>query len=83
MKWFVEVFLKSMIEKEQLQPQKYRGQVVLSSKQAEVCRRYMDEKQCHGDYGYFSVYEFKTESHKFQLCESGKYTFLHICNSKS
>jgi hypothetical protein len=78
MKWFTEVFLPSMIEKEKKQPEKYRGQVILSDKQVDICRRYMNEKQCHGDYGYFTVFEFEAGSHRFQLCEAGKYTFLHI-----
>lgn len=74
-KWFEEVFLPSF-DKNMNNP-KYPNKVILSPKQEDVCIKNMSEKQCHGDYGYFTVYEYKTESANYLLTFSGKYTFLH------
>lgn len=74
MKWFTEVFLPSFEQK--LKNPKYPNSCILTRKQAEICYRYMDEVQCKGDYGYFSIYQIKVNGHKWVIKESGKYTFL-------
>ena len=88
-KWFEDCFLKSQIDRlnkqrykvESGKVKKYNGwhnSVILTEKQAEVCYRNMSYKQCHGDYGYFSVYTYDTSNHSFVMRTAGKYTFLEI-----
>lgn len=77
-KWFDEVFLPSLIDKAKKNPAKYQNRVILSEKQREVCIRNMTPKSCHGDYGEFSMFVHETNTHKFQMSEAGKYTFLYI-----
>ena len=75
MKWFEEVFLPSLFEKKKM----VHGKVCtyITDKQAHICRKYMTEKICNGDYGQFSIYEHKYNECKIQLCESGKYNILY------
>lgn len=75
-KWFQEVFLPSL-EKRMVNP-KYPNQCILSSKQAEVCYKHMKAVQ-HKDASYgnhFYIYEFETESKRYQMRQAGRYSFL-------
>lgn len=75
MKWFEETFLPSLFE------QKKMGRsglcTYLTEKQANICRKYMSERICHGDYGQFGIFEGSYNGNKIQLCESGRYTILY------
>ena len=72
---FEETFLPSLFNRKKM----YHGKVatLLTDKQADVCRRYMTEKICHGDYGQFGIFEHTYNESKIQLCESGKYNILY------
>lgn len=74
MKWFEEVFLPSLYE----QRKNHYGKLVtfLTYKQAEICRRYLNERLCHGEYGDFCNYEGVFNDKKIQLCQHGKYDIL-------
>ena len=41
-----------------------------------MCRKYMHAVQCHGDYGYFTIYELDVDGVKFTMASRGRYTFL-------
>ena len=75
MKWFLEVFLPSL---HSIATQ-YHGKTVtfLTEKQADICRRYMTAKECHGFYGDFVIFEGFFNDKKIQLCEAGKYDILY------
>ena len=47
MKWFREVFLKSLIE--QLE-KRQSNQMWITEKQADICKKYMTQKSACGDY---------------------------------
>lgn len=74
MKWFLEVFLPSL-EKRMNNP-KYPNQAIITNNQFEVCLKYFKPRQCYGDYGYFTNFEFETEKAFYQITFRGKYTFL-------
>lgn len=76
MKWFTDVFLPSL-EKRMNNP-KYPNQCILTPKQANICYKYMDTKDCHGDYGWFSIYEITVGNKKYQVSKAGKYIFLNM-----
>lgn len=75
MKWFTETFLPSLYGRKTM----YHGKeaTFLTSKQADICRKYMTERICHGDYGQFGIFECVWNERKLQLCEAGKYTILY------
>ena len=75
MKWFTEVFLKSLHEK----MINHHGQAVtfLTVKQANVCYKYFKPKQCYGDYGYFTNYWFEYNGNSILLSEEGKYCKIY------
>lgn len=75
MKWFEEIFLPSLYNQKKM----YHGKTAtfLTDKQADICRRYMTERICHGDYGQFDVFEHTYGESKIQLCEMGKYNILY------
>ena len=77
-KWFDEIFLPSLVEKAKKNPAKYQNRVILSDKQFEICLKNMTEKQCHGDYGDFSILVYETCTYKVQADQSGKYNFMYI-----
>lgn len=74
MKWFTEVFLPSL-EKRMNNP-KYPNQLILSDKQYDVCLRYMNDKQCHGFYGWFTIYEIEVDNIQYTVTDRGRYHFL-------
>ena len=74
MEWFINNFLKSLDDK--FNKSKYPNQIILSTKQASICEKYMDSRECHSDYGYFNILEIFTENYKYQLKYAGKYIFL-------
>lgn len=76
MEWFKTVFLPSL-EARMTNP-KYPNQIILSPKQADICYKYMNSVQCHGDYGYFTIYEIKIDGKLYQMTTRGKYTFLTV-----
>jgi hypothetical protein len=75
MKWFEEVFLPSLFQQKKM----VHGKVCtyLTEKQANICRKYMTERICNGDYGQFGIFEHTFNGNKIQLCESGRYTILY------
>lgn len=75
MKWFLEVFLPSL-EKRMNNP-KYPNQAIITNNQFEVCSKYFKPRQCYGDYGYFTIYEFAIESASYQITFRGRYIFLN------
>ena len=74
MNWFLETFLPSL-EKRMNNP-KYPNQTILTDKQLDVCLKYFKPRQCHGDYGCFTNYEFETKTTSYQIFFRGKYNFL-------
>lgn len=74
MAWFTETFLPSL-ESRMTNP-KYPNSCILSEKQADVCYRYMEANQHHGDYGYFTNYSLQVGNKVYQMTFAGKYTFL-------
>lgn len=75
MDWFNEQYLPSLFQRKK----SYHGRAAtfLTDKQADVCRRYMNERICNGDYGQFVIFEYTFNDKKIQLCEAGKYTVLY------
>ena len=75
MDWFTKTFLPSLYERKTM----YHGKLAtfLTIKQADICRKYMNERLCHGDYGQFGVFEYTYNEKKVQLCEAGKYNILY------
>ena len=80
MDWFLKTFLPS-IEKRMDNP-KYPNQTIITRNQFEVCAKYFHSVQCHGDYGWFTVWEFRTEEAHYQITFRGKYIFLTKTPSK-
>ena len=74
MKWFLEVFLPS-IEKRMNNP-KYPNQAIITRNQFDVCARYFQSVQCHSDYGWFTIWEYRTEEAHYQITFRGQYIFL-------
>lgn len=74
-KWFAEVFLPSFDAR--MNNPKYPNSCILSAKQAEVCYKYMNAKNCVSTYNKcFTVYEAETKSAKYLMHTVGRYTFL-------
>lgn len=74
MKWFLEQFLPSL-EKRMNNP-KYPNQAIITPNQFEVCLKYFRPRQCYGDYGCWTNYEFETDASKYQITQQGRYIFL-------
>ena len=74
MEWFLNVFLPS-IENRMNNP-KYPNQAIISENQYEVCAKYFHSVQCHGDYGWFTIWEYRTDDAHYQITRRGKYIFL-------
>lgn len=77
-KWFENVFLPSQIDRAKKQDPKYGWCVILSEKQADICYRYMDPKDHHGEYGWFSMYHYSITGYRFTVYKQGRYTFMRI-----
>lgn len=75
MEWFLTTFLPS-IEQRMNNP-RYPNQAIITRNQFDVCRKYFHPVQCHGDYGWFTVYEFATDDAKYLITFKGKYIFLN------
>ena len=75
MSWFIEKFLTSLYERKKIVHGKEC--TYLTDKQADICKKYMNEKICYGDYGQFIIYDFTFNNNKIQLCEQGKYNVLY------
>lgn len=75
-KWFEETFLQSL-EARMTNP-KYPNQCILSEKQADICYRYMNSRNCSGDYGCFTNYEYTVGNKFYQMTKRGKYHFLSM-----
>lgn len=73
-RWFEETFLPSFEEK--LHNPKYPNQVILSERQADICRQYMDEQESHTDYGWHTVYRKQVGGTVWYIATAGRYTFL-------
>lgn len=73
--WFNNTFLPSVTERME-NNQKYPNTMILSEKQENICIRYMRPKQCYGDYGYFTNYEYECNGYKYQMYFHGRYTYL-------
>ena len=73
-KWFEETFLPSFEDK--LHDPKYPNKTILSEKQAEICFRDMDERECKGDYGWHTTFSKKIGDTTWYVYTAGKYTFL-------
>jgi hypothetical protein len=74
-KGFVNTFLSSLTEK-MAANQKYKNSMILSDKQRYYCEMYMQERQCKGDYGWFTNFECEANGKKYLMSQKGKYTFL-------
>ena len=75
MEWFLNQFLPG-IEKRMNNP-KYPNQAFITRNQCEVCQKYFHSKQCHGDYGWFTVWEFSTDEASYLITFKGRYIFLN------
>lgn len=75
MDWFLGTFLPS-IEARMSNP-KYPNQAIITQNQCEVCQKYFHPRQCHGDYGWFTVWEFTTDEASYLITFKGKYIFLN------
>lgn len=80
MEWFETVFIPSICER--MNNPKYPRSAILSDKQADICRKYMNAKQCHGDYGWFTIYESEIDGVVYQLTFRGKYAILSRTSTK-
>lgn len=76
-KWFLEVFLPSLIEKMEGN-EKYPNSMILSERQAEVCRRNMEHKESHTDYGWMGYQEIAVDGYMIKMIKRGKYTILNL-----
>lgn len=79
--WFEETFLQSLIEKAQNNI-KYPNQLILSEKQADICSRYMNEKENSSDTkgGFIarSFYmEYRIDGHYTMIQKRGRYIFFY------
>lgn len=72
--WFEETFLPSFEAK--MHHPKYPNQTILSDKQAEICRRYMDEEEVHTGYGWKTSYYKTVGGNRWYIYSQGRYTFL-------
>lgn len=73
--WFINQFLPSLDER--MTNPKYPNSCIISRNQAEVCRRYMEERECHGDYGFFHMPEIDANGNHYYITHVGKYYFLN------
>lgn len=74
-KWFTDVFLPCFDSR--MNHPKYPNRCILSEKQADVCHKYMNAKQCHSTYNkWYNIYEAETETAKYTMYKAGRYTFL-------
>lgn len=73
-RWFEETFLPSFEEK--MHNPKYPNQTILSERQADICRKYMDEKENKGDYGWHTTFSKKVGGTVWYIHTAGRYTFL-------
>ena len=78
MKWFLETFLPSL--ESRMNNPKYPNQAIITERQFDVCLKYFKPRQCYGDYGCFTNYEFETDKARYQICERGRYVFLYRYN---
>lgn len=72
--WFENQFIPSLCDR--MNNPKYPRSVVLTDRQADICRMYMSPIQCHSDYGYFTIYQKTINGILFQMTFRGRYTFL-------
>ena len=72
--WFEETFLPSFEAK--MHNPKYPNKTILSDKQAEICHKYMDERECKSDYGWHTTYSKTVGGTVWYVHTTGKYTFL-------
>lgn len=72
--WFLETFLPSL-ERRMNNP-KYPNQAIITDKQFDVCLKYFKPRECCGDYGCFTNFEFETDKAFYQIFFRGRYTFL-------
>lgn len=73
--------MPSQIERVKRNDPKYGNRVILSEKQADICMRYMEPRECHGDYGWFTIYHYEITGYSFTLWCQGRYTFLSVSRS--
>jgi hypothetical protein len=73
--WFENVFLQSFEEK--FKNRKYPNQVIITPAQENICYKYMNVRECHGDYGFFNILEYVTDKAVYQVTYRGKYVFLN------
>lgn len=76
-KWFKEVFLPN-VTKTMENNKKYPYTMILSDKQADICYKYMEAKECKGDYGWFTNYYVESDGKKYMMYTQGRYTFLRF-----
>ena len=72
--WFEEVFLPSF--EDRMHNPKYPNQTILTERQADICIKYMDEKECKGDYGWHTTFSKKIGGTTWYIHKAGRYTFL-------
>jgi len=78
--WFEETFLPSLENK--MNTPKYHNSCILSEKQVDICKKYMDRKIHSGDYGIFASYEYDVNGDScrkhYHLGYYGKYPILSM-----
>lgn len=74
MKWFLEKFLPSL--ESRMNNPKYPNQTIITNNQFEVCLKYFKPRECYGDYGCFTNFEFETDEAFYQITFRGRYIFL-------
>lgn len=76
MDWFKTVFIPSICKR--MNNPKYPCSAILTEKQSDICRRYMNARQCC-DINYntwFTVYEITIDDCHFSLREYGRYNII-------
>lgn len=77
-KWFDEVLIPSIISRI-LENKKYPNSLILSEKQVNVCRRYMERKEEYNLYGkWFSFYEYHVDGFNLTLLKRGRYYIIYL-----
>lgn len=76
-KWFLEVFVPSLMERIRNQKSPLEDSIIISDKQADVCRRYMVCKTSSRGVIYRKpIWEIEVGDYLLQMTMSGKYNFL-------
>ena len=57
---------------------KYKNQIILSEKQADICHRYMDYRESYTNYGRIGYLSYNIDGYFCIVQNRERYTFLNI-----